>query len=1221
MLAARLSLLAALLFLSLAGCAGDEAPLFERLPPERTGVRFANTIVENDTLLNPLVFDYVYNGAGVGVGDFNGDGRPDLYFAGNVVDNRLYLNRGGLRFEDVTEAAGVAAEGAWSTGVTVVDINQDGLLDIYVCVAGPAPKDPREKDEKWANLLFVNQGVDENGVPVFEEQAEEYGIADTGYSVHAAFFDYDGDGDLDLYVLTNAREHFRHRIHPVRTQGQAPSTDRLYRNDPGSPDRSPGQAQFGAGSDRHFTDVSEEAGITIEGYGLGVVVSDINKDGWPDVYVANDFLTNDLLWINNGDGTFTNRAGQLLKHQSRNGMGADVADFNNDGLPDIVVLDMLPWSNRRKKMMAPPGSYDTFHMLLRLGYQPQYVRNTLQLNRGVSPEGHLTFSEIGRLAGIHATDWSWAPLFADFDNDGWKDLFVTNGFGKDVTNLDFIAYQEQTLMLGGGGASTLQAMTAALDELPEVKVPNRIFHNDGDPGSSPGQVLTFTDKTEDWGLGIPSLSNGAAFVDLDGDGDLDLVTNNIDAPAFLFENHAAGRDSSHFLQVRLEGPPGNLGGFGAKLVLRADRTGGRKQYRDHTPYRGYQSSVGRLVHFGLGADSTADLLEVFWPDGRYQRLTDVPADQVLTVRYEDAAPEETVEDRRYVFASVTPERRYPFEEVTRQRGLVYAHAAHPVADFKRSPLVPHKLSHGGPALAVGDVDGNGLDDVYVGGDRGVGRFLFLQTAPGQFTRRPFLPGAEAHEDRGALFFDADGDGDLDLYVVSGGSDAPAGDATYQDRLYLNDGTGHFRRAEGALPEERTSGSTVVAADYDADGDLGLFVGGRVVPGRYPLPPRSYLLRNDSENGEARFTDVTGEAAPELAEDGMVTSALWTDFNRDGRIDLLVAGEWMPITFFENTGEGFVDATASTGLEKTSGWWHSLAAGDFDNDGDIDYVAGNLGLNSKYKASEEEPVRIYAKDFDQNGSIDPVMSRYIQGRSHPVPMRDRLVEQIVGIRHRFPTYAAYAEATFEEVFTEEELEGAYVAEAVRFETSYLENEGEGAFTIHPLPIRAQFAPVFGMRPGDYDGDGNLDLLLVGNSYASHTRAGWYDAMVGSLLRGDGAGGFEAVPHTESGFFVDGDAKALAEVMTSADGPPLVLATQHADSLKAFTRPLPSGTRFIRLRPLDRYAVLTFEDGRTRRQEFYHGAGYLSQSSRSPAAPDALTKAVIYDSEGNRRVMRF
>ena len=1185
------------------GCGGGEDTLFERLPAGRTGIDFTNRIVENDSLLNPLDFSYVYNGAGVGVGDFDGDGRPDLYFAGNVVDNALYLNRGDVEFEDVTEAAGATAEGAWSTGVATVDINQDGRMDIYVCVAGP------DADAR-GNRLLINQGTGEEGVPRFREAAAEYSLADTGYSTQAPFFDYDQDGDLDLYLLTNSIDQGnRNAPRPIKTKGQAPSTDRLYRNE----------------GDGTFTNVSEEAGIQTEGFGLGVNVSDINQDGWPDIYVANDFLSNDLLWINQGDGTFENRLSEATKHQSHSGMGNDVADFNNDGRPDIAVVDMLPPRNERQKLMLPGRTYSVFHAGLRRGYEPQYVRNTLQLNRGRPPDGGgPAFSEIGQLAGVEKTDWSWAPLFADFNNDGRKDLFISNGYGKDVTNLDHIKQRQQASAFGTPEANRKQAIEA-MKELDEVTLQNYLFRNDGD--------LTFTDVSEAWGMGPPSLSNGTAYVDIDSDGDLDLVTNNIDDEAFVLKNRARERaqgteeSNARYLRVKLDGPPGNRAGYGAKVVLQ--QSGGRTQYVDHSPYRGYKSTVGRTLHFGLGTARAVDSLTVYWPDGRQQLLTDVRANQTLTLRHGEAAADPP-QDRPAAPLFEQPRRPRLFQEAAQEHGLTYEHTEHTVVGFKETPLLPHQFSRYGPGVAVGDADGDGRADVYLGGDRGQRRTLFMQRPDGRFARQALpvdgTPVADTrHEDMGALFFDADGDGDRDLYVVSGGNAAPAGSPAYQDRLYLNrgGGDGRFRRAgKDALPELTTSGSCVRAADYDGDGDLDLFVGGRLVPGRYPLSPRSYVLRNDSEGGTVHFTDVTKKVAPGVAKTGMVTDALWTDFTGDGRVDLLLAGEWMPLTFFKNEGGRFTNVTDETGLPPTAGWWNSLVAGDFDRDGDTDYVAGNLGLNNKYDASAEKPVRIYAKDFNDNGTVDPIITRYIDGTEVPDASANPLFDQIAGMKGRFPTYQAYADAVFDDMFTDEELKGAYKARAVRFATSYLENKGDSRFEMRRLPMRTQFAPTYGMRAADYNADGHLDLLAVGNSYAPDPQTGRYDASVGSFLAGDGTGRFERVDDTESGFWVDGDAEGLAHVQTGRQS--LVLATQNKDSLRVFAAS-PSGSassqKRLSPRPLDAYATLHFANGTTRRHEFFYGSTYLSQSSRTLRVPQAVEEVVVYDSQGDRRTLTF
>ncbi len=1167
-----------ILLVGLVGCGRETGSLFERRPSDETGIEFANTIVENDSLLNPLDFDYLYNGGGVAVGDFNNDGRPDLYFAGNVVQNELYLNQGDFQFRNVTEAAGVGASDMWATGVALVDINQDGLLDLYVCGGGP-----KAGTASRANRLYVNQGVGNDGLPSFAERAEQYGVGDPSYSTQAAFFDYDRDGDLDLYVLNNAIEdRGQVSIDRRRTQGRAASTDRLYRND----------------GDGTFTEVSEQAGIQIEGHGLGVAITDVNKDGWPDVYVANDFISNDLLYVNNGDGTFTNRIDAYLKHQSHSSMGVDVADVNNDAWSDIVVLDMLPPGNRRNKMMSRFFDQSSFERALRIGYESQYVRNMLQLNYGPTPNGELAFGEIGQLAGIEATDWSWAPLLADYDNDGDRDLFVTNGYGKDVTNLDFARKVRKTTTFGSDEAQK-RALSKLLEDLPRVSLPNYFFENEGG--------LRFADRTGEWAASPPGLSTGAAMGDLDGDGDLDLVTNNINEVATILENRASERDSTHSLRVDLRGPTGNRGGFGAKLTLYND---GATQYHEHFPYRGYQSTVQPIVHFGLGADTTADSLSVVWPDGRTQLLTDVTTGQEIDVRYEAASSEDV---------SPAPSGgradSLPFREVTEERGLTYHHEEHNINEFERTPILPHKVSPEGPGLAVGDVNGDGRDDVFVGADRGHRSVLFLQTKSGRF-RRDTLGGTSRFEDRGALFFDAEGDGDLDLYVVSGGPARVADSSVYQDRLYLNE-NGTLRRAPDALPTETTCGSVVTAADYDGDGDLDLFVGGRIVPGKYPLPPRSYLLRNESQDGTVRFTDVTKKVAPALAEPGLVTDALWTDYNTDGRMDLMVVGEWMPIKVFRNGENGFAEVTQKVGLDDTAGWWMSLAAGDFDADGDTDYVAGNLGLNTRYEASPSAPVRVHAKDYDGNGQIDPVLTQYVEGTSVPLPRRDEMLSQIPGLNARFPSYSSYAEASFKDIFTEAERKGAYVQEAVRFETSVLENEGDGTLSVRTLPRSVQTAPVFGMETGDFDADGHLDLLMVGNWYAPNMRTGRADAFVGTYLRGDGTGHFSVQDGTESGFFVEGDGKATARVATR-NGSSLVVATQNSGPLKAFRARRPDSMHAVRLRPLDRSATLVFENGSTRRSEFYYGSGYLSQSSRVLHIPPGVEKVVITNSKGERRV---
>jgi hypothetical protein len=1165
---------ASLLILLLLGCgAPSAAPLFELRQPSETGIHFANTLTEDDSVYNALDFDYMYDGAGVAVADFNNDGREDLFFAGNMVTSRLYLNGGKLQFTDVTTAAGVETN-VWIVGVTVVDINQDGLPDLYLSVAGPNPA-------KRGNLLFINQGPDKKGVPHFVEMAKAYGLADVGYNTQAVFFDYDHDGDLDVYILKNALERFNRNImRPKVTGGQAASTDRLYRNN-------------GNGT---FTDVSKEAGITIEGYGLGVAVTDFNQDGWPDLYVANDFLSNDLVWINNRDGTFTNQAATYLKHTSFNAMGVDVADYNNDGLVDVMVVDMLPPDNLRRKMMYPGSNDETSRLGASLGYQAEYVRNTLQLGNGARPGKSPTFSEIGQLAGVDATDWSWAPLFADLDNDGWKDLFITNGYRRDVTNLDYVAFlQEGTY--GGSQRQRHKELLDGLRKVPEVKVANYAYHNNGN--------LTFSDHSKAWGLDVPSYSNGAVYADLDNDGDLDLVVNNIDGPAFLFENRSERLPNRNFLRFAFDGVPPNRGGYGAQVTT---HVGASSQYLEFNPSRGYLSTVEPFLHFGLGAATLVDSVQVRWPDGACQTLKHVAANRVVQLHRRNATP---------CAPPAAPNvDAWLLQAVAHKNGLDIKHVRREFSDFKITPLLPHKYSEGGPGIAVGDVDGDGREDVYVGADRGQEKAVYLQTSPGHFTRR-VLPGATELQDMGALFFDADGDGDLDLIVTSGGGFLATDPAVYQPRLYLNDGRGNFTLAPEALAGVSTSASSVVAADYDGDGDLDLFIGGRVIPGSYPLPPRSYLLRNDTKRGgPVHFTDVTESAAPGLSHVGMVTSALWTDFDGDGQTDLLIVGEWMPLTFFRNNHGKFENVTGATGLGDTQGWWNSLVAGDFNHDGKTDYLVGNLGLNTRYRASREEPVRVHAFDFDRNGTIDPVLSSYIGGQSYPVASRDLLIDQMMSMKGRFPHYVDYAKATLDQTLSPAERDSAYVAKSVTFASSYLENLGGGKFALRPLPLAAQIAPIFGMLVDDVDGDGNLDALLVGNSYATDTQTGADDASIGAILLGDGKGGFRYVSGAASGFFVDGDAKAIADLVLD-DRHSLVLVSQNDDSLRIFSSTRSGNVRNVKLQPLDEYATLTFADGTSRRQELYYGSTYLSQSSRYLRLAPQVVKVVVHDSRGQSR----
>ncbi|MCG2461661.1 VCBS repeat-containing protein [Flavobacteriaceae bacterium F89] len=1082
-----------MLFLS--GCSHWNTTLFTALNPSDTKIQFANEIREdeNNNIYNFMNF---YTGAGVGIGDINNDGLPDIFFAGNLVSNKLYLNNGNLEFEDITKSAGLEND-QWCSGVSMVDINQDGWLDIYVCVSGSASIEHR------ANLLYIN-----NKDNTFSEKAKEYGLADTAQATQAAFFDYDKDGDLDMFLIINPVNYSQASVNSVRSKllgGQSESTDKLYRNN----------------GDRTFTDVSSEAGISIEGYSLGLGVSDLDNDGWPDIYISNDFLTNDVMYINNGDGTFTDKSNQRLKHTSFAGMGNDLSDVNNDGLTDIMVLDMLPEDNKRQKNLIPAASFDKFQMLLDRGYQEQYTRNTLQINNGNN-----SFSETGYLSGISSTDWSWSVLLADYDNNGTKDVFVSNGFARDLGNLDYINYQQQSSQFFGTDKAKKKNRLKAITELPSVPIPNYFFRNNGD--------LTFTDTSKEWGIEKPSLSNGAAYADLDNDGDLDLVVSNINEKATILRNNSDRLEKHHFLKVNLKGPRKNLAGLGTKILVSAN---GINQYQQKFLTRGYESSVDGQVHFGLGKANIIDSITVIWPDDKIQILRNIKPDTTITISHLNSKKGSW--DRKQGHISM-------FKEVSKEKGIDYQQHENSFIDFNVQPLLPYMHSKLGPKLAVGDIDGDGLEDFYVGGAHGYSGRFFMQQENGGFYSKNLEFDVEK-EDTGSVLFDADGDGDLDLYVVSGGSEFKKDSSDYQDRLYTNDGKGNFSPIENALPIINSSGSVVEAGDYDGDGDLDLFVGGRIVPGEYPLPPRSYIL--DNENGS--FKDVTELVCPSLGNIGMVTSALWTDFDTDGSLDLMVAGEFMQVKVLKNDRGYFKDVTDEVGLKHSYGWWNSIAEGDFDNDGDIDYLVGNHGTNSRYTASASQPLCIYAKDYDKNGTIDPIMCLYIQGKDYPAASRDAMVQQISAMRGRFKSYEDYSKVTFKEAFTPEELDGAYVAKCETLYSSYIENLGNGSFSLHKLPVLAQLGPINGIQVFDIDGDGNLDALLVGNNYSGDASVGNSDAMVGLSIMGDGRGGFSPRLGTETGFFVDSDAKDI-KIINSKNGKKLILVGSNSDKLKAFEK---------------------------------------------------------------------
>lgn len=1145
-------------FLYLLSSCTEKQTLFREHAPDKTGIAFSNTLIFSDSL-TVLEFEYMYNGAGVAVADFNLDGLQDIYFTANMTSNRLYKNLGSWKFQDVTDISKTGTT-HWSNGVSIVDINQDGYPDIYVCRGGPRGSSAADR----ANLLYINNGKNGDGFS-FTESAASWGLNDSGYSVQAAFFDYDADGDLDMYLLSNALVDFnRNTSRPKDRTGKAPSVDKLFRNN----------------GDETFTDISQEAGILIEGFGLGVEVCDINTDGWPDLYISNDFLTDDILYINQKDGSFKNRIRDHFQHLTFNGMGNDIADINNDGLMDVVVLDMLPEDNKRWKLTMMGNNYDEFQSGLSYGYQPQYIRNTLQLNNGNG-----SFSEIGQLAGISATEWSWSALLADFDQDGLRDLCVTNGYRQDITNLDFMVYGNRILTMGTEEANRKERLEA-LNKLPGIKLPNYFYRNTGNLG--------FENFSEQAGFTKPTYSNGMAYSDLDNDGDLDLVINNIDDPAGVYENRGDNTIKGNYLKFQFKGRKPNLNGLGSQVELRYDR---QRQMQYNTPYRGYLSTVEQGLHFGLGSVQQIDSVIVTWPDGRKQILANVTVNQEVTVRYEDASEWKE---------NAGPAARLLFQKID-SVGLDRKHDEDEFVDFKIQPLLPHMHSRNGPGLAVGDINGDGLDDCYTSGAAGQPGALMVQQPEGKFLRKDFQD--PDYEDMGCLFFDADGDGDQDLYVVSGGSSFQEDDPRYQDRLYENDGTGNFQRSAG-LPDWTVSGAVVVGADYDKDGKTDLFVGGRVRPGSYPMRPNSMLLKNAGQPGALRFEPDAQQGLP--SDLGMVTAAIWTDYNNDTWPDLIVTGEFMPIRIFQNTNGLLKEITAASGLRHTNGWWNSITAGDFDEDGDTDYVLGNLGLNSRYHASAEEPLCIYAKDYDKNGMIDPVMCQYINGENYVAHSRNDLIEQISAMRGRFRTYTDYAEATFDESFRKEELADAYIVKSETFANSYLENLGGGKFKLAPLPRPTQIAPMYGMITGDFNNDHHLDLLAVGNFYSGEVFSGQYDASIGWFLAGDGKGGFNPVDSRDSGFFVQGDAKGLVELWTGSDR--LILAGIN-DGAMVVQESTGDGSATYRAGPHDAGALIRFPDNTVQKIEFYHGSGYLSQSSRTLLLPAGATSVIILDNRGN------
>jgi hypothetical protein len=1048
----------------------SEEKIFKTLKHSDTGIDFSNNLTENDSL-NYFTYSYIYMGGGVATGDINNDGLIDIFFTGNQVSNKLYLNKGDLKFEDITKKACVGGDSRWYTGATMADVNGDGFLDIYCSVGGKFG--PRN------NELYINNG---NGT--FTEKAKEYGIDDIGNSVQGTFFDYDKDGDLDLFVANYPPTKFSSptvAYVQMMIHVKDDESGHLYRND-----------------GNHFTNVTDEAGVKAYGLSLSATVGDLNNDSWPDIYVSNDFNSPDFMYINNHDGTFKEVINKATNHTSFYGMGVDISDFNNDGNLDIFQVDMDAKDNRRKKANMSSMNPQLFWDIVDAGFQYQYMHNCMQMNTGVMEDGIPHFGNVSRITGTSSTDWSWGPLFADFDNDGNKDLFISNGTRKEINNNDFFHTIERQKLKP-------EDLLRLSSEMPSEKIDNFIFQNKGN--------LKFEQANEKWGIEYKGFSNGVVYADLDNDGDLDIVTNNIDDYASVFENTSS--KANNYLTIKFKGSSKNTLGLGNRVYI---KTKGNIQMQELTLTRGFQSSVAPEVHFGVNKLKTIDEVKVVWTNGKIQRLKNVKVNETLTFKEQDAKVEDNkMAVSKTLFTTVTS--IFP----------VFKHEENIYDDFKDQVLLPHKMSTFGPVISVGDLNKDGLDDYFIGGSATYPGKIFMQTKNGFIEKNiQVLEDDKASEDTGALIFDADNDGDNDLYVVSGGYEFLVNDPKLQDRLYLNNGKGDFTKApKGVVPTMLTSGSKVYPIDYDKDGKQDLLVLGRQVPGQYPSPATTYLLHNISTVTQPKF-EVSKKSPKEFVNLGMATSAVITDFNNDKLDDIIVVGEWMPIRIFQNTKSGFKEVTKELGLtDDTTGWWWSIKQGDFDNDGDMDYIVGNNGLNYKYQATPNETFDIYVKDFDNNKHKDIVLSYYNDGKQYPVRGRGCSSQQIPNIKKKFKNYESFSEATLVDVYTEKSLKEALHYKVKSFASIYLENRN-GKFVIHKLPIEAQISCINQIAVDDYDRDGNLDALITGNMYNSEVETPRNDAGHGLFLKGNGKGEFKPISAVKSGFFTPGDVKNMEKI---------------------------------------------------------------------------------------------
>lgn len=1084
-------------------CKRKEKPdtLFSMMPVSQTGISFENKITDTDTL-NILDYLYYYNGGGVAIGDINNDGLPDIYFTSNQGSNKLYLNKGNFKFEDITTKAGVQGKGNWKTGVTMADVNGDGLLDMYVCEVGGY------KNFKGRNELFIN-----NGNLTFTERANAYGLDIQGFNTQVVFFDYDHDGDLDMFLVN-------HSVHSNQSYGDSSmrhvkdeaAGDKLFRND-------------STATGRKFVEVTTEAGIysSVVGYGLNVAVADVNNDGWDDIYVSNDFHENDYYYINNHNGSFSEINRDAFGHESRFSMGSAIADMNNDGWQDIITLDMLPADEKVLKSSGGDDPLDIYNFKFGFGYYHQYSRNCFQLNQGDGKK----FSDIGLYAGIAATDWSWSPLAADFDNDGIKDLFISNGILRRPNDLDFIKFYSTRSANDTGRSADI----AAINKMPEGKISNYIFKGT--------DSLKFIDNTTAWGMNHPGFSNGAAYADLDNDGDLDIVINNINEPATIYRNNTVQQLTNHFLEIQLEGAEQNKFAVGAKVVIKQKdkiQTG----YLNAT--KGFESASLQYIHFGTGTDSVIDEMQVLWPDGKSQIFNQVKTNQRLTVSYKNSV--NTTKQLLPGTESISTKKL--FTDITSSIKLPFQHQENNFNDFNVQAFIPHQVSTQGPKLAVADVNGDGLEDFFIGGAANQAGALFQQTVSGKFiatNQKLFATGAIC-EDVNAIFFDADNDGDEDLYVVSGGNELQKDDPSLLDRLYINDGKGNFSKSN-SLPLLYGNKSVAIAADFDHDGDLDLFIGGRVVAGKYGEIPDSYLLLND---GKGKFTVADESTAPGLKKIGMVTDAVWTDIDKDGWPDLVIAGEWMPITIFKNEKGKLINNTAASGLQNTSGLWTSIHVADINNDGSDDILVGNWGENSKLHASEQYPLKLFTGDLDNNGATDQVLAIEKNSKYYTFLGKEEIEKQLPALmRKKYLNYSSFAGQTVEEVFDEKKLDHTKKYTASFLSSVLLTNNGKGSFTISKLPMQVQWSPAFAFFTGDFNADNKTDIITAGNFYGVLPYEGRYDAGFGNVLLGAGSPCFNTISPIQSGFLAMGEVRDIKKIKLANGRNCLIIARNNNSPL--------------------------------------------------------------------------